>query len=208
MSILLQHNLAFNVLPPAPAPTCILSPYPPHSGPSFNVLTIQGALLANVLTSTGSWPDVLQNGTRTPWTVRACWFCGIVFALASVLTAASQSIRLHRMSCRVDANASIRGLLSRQRPGPKGEVLPRQAQVLIWQMSVLYLIFAALLMLCGMFVLLWAAVGGEQWWDGQAQLAVTFTIVAAIVMVLFMWEQFTLFSWDGPEEGEENRISI
>src|SRR5687768_14001491 len=51
----------------------------------------QGALLAGCLSSTSSWPDVLNNGREKPWTVRALWLSGLVFALFSVLIAGLQS---------------------------------------------------------------------------------------------------------------------
>ena len=167
---------------------------------SVQLMLAQGGLLSSVLTSTNSWPNVLQTGQRTPWGVRACWFCGLIFALASVLTAASQSIRLHRISCRKDSNASIRALLSSKTRGKNGETLPRQSHVFIWQMSVIYLMCSIFIMIGGLFVLLWTAVGGDQWWDGQAKLAIAFSGVTFIVSCVFFWEQFTLFSWDGAND--------
>jgi len=164
--------------------------------------------LADVLTSTNSWPDVLQSGRRTPWVVRACWFCGIIFSLASVLTAASQSIRLHRMSCRPDANSSIRGLLGAKARNLDGYKIPRKAQVLIWQMGVLYLMFSVLFMIIGMLLLVWAAAWGENWWNGQAQLAITFSVVAGLVAGLFVWEQLNLFAWDGKSEEANGGVRL
>lgn len=69
-----------------------------HKLEELNFIGIVGALLAGCLTSTGSWPTILPNGRSSPWTVQACWYTGIVFALFSVLTAAQQSVRLHRLS--------------------------------------------------------------------------------------------------------------
>lgn len=157
----------------------------------------QGGLLANVMTSTNSWPNVFEPGNSKPWPVRACWFSGLIFALAAVLTAASQSIRLHRLSCRTDAHAAIRSLLTSQHRGRNGEVLPRQSLVFVWQTSVMYLMVSVFILILGLFVMLWAAAGGEDWWNGQAQLAIAFTVVTTVVIVLFVWEQLTLFSWDG-----------
>lgn len=53
------------------------------------------------------------------------------------------------------------------------------------------------ILIAGLFFMLWLAAGGKDWWDGQAQLAITFTVVTGSVIVLFAWEQLTLFSWDG-----------
>lgn len=104
------------------------------------------------------------------------------------------------MSCRSDANASIRALLSRERRGRGGEVLPRRSHVYLWQTGVLYLMCSVFIMILGIFVLVWSAAGGQNWWNGQAQLAITFSIVACAVVAMFAWEQFTLFSWDGHKE--------
>lgn len=149
------------------------------------------------MTSTNSWPNVFQDGNSKPWPVRACWFSGLIFALAAVLTAASQSIRLHRLSCRTDANEAIRGLLASKARGRNGELLPRHSHVYLWQSSVMYLMVSVFILIAGLFCMLWAAAGGANWWNGQAQLAITFTVVSAVVIVMFVWEQFTLFSWDG-----------
>ena len=149
------------------------------------------------MTSTNSWPNVFEEGNSKPWPVRACWFSGLIFALAAVLTAASQSIRLHRLSCRTDANDAIRALLSSKVRGRNGETLPRQSHIYLWQTSVMYLMISVFILIAGLFFMLWAAAGGRDWWDGQAQLAITFTVVACVVIVMFVWEQITLFSWDG-----------
>ncbi|KAK1818006.1 hypothetical protein LTR12_007641 [Friedmanniomyces endolithicus] len=55
-----------------------------------------------------SWPTILSSGVESPWIVRTCWYCGIVFSLFAVLTAAQQSIRLHRMATHRDAWRNIR----------------------------------------------------------------------------------------------------
>jgi hypothetical protein len=51
----------------------------------------QSALLAGVLTSTGSWPNILPNGEESPWSVRTSWYCGIILSLFSILSAADQT---------------------------------------------------------------------------------------------------------------------
>ncbi|KAK3722479.1 hypothetical protein LTR37_002471 [Vermiconidia calcicola] len=163
----------------------------------LNFMGIVGGLLAAVLTSTNSWPNVLSDGTTQSWQVRACWFSGLACALACVLTAASQSIRLHRISSLPNGNACIRALLSSRAKGRQGEVLPRRTHVFLWQMSVLYLMCIVFIMVAGMFVLLWSAVGGKDWWDGQVQLAITFTCVVFVIACVFACEQYTLFAWNG-----------
>jgi len=139
--------------------------------------------------------------------VRACWFCGIILSLGSVLVAAQQTIRLHRLSCHQLANTNIRRLLRQKRPCPKtGSVLPRKAHVYIWQMSVLFLALSVVAMMDGIFILLWSGTGplfplGE-WWTNEAKLAVTFTIVTIAVAVMFVFGQVTMYSWQGHDDSD------
>jgi hypothetical protein len=114
------------------------------------------------------------------------------------------------MSCRPDANASIRDLLvSRRSDKSSGQRHPATAQVWLWQMGVVYLMCSVAFMVAGMLMLVWAAAGGEDWWNGQAQLAITFTVVAALVGGLFCWEQANLFSWGGGKEEEgDGRVRL
>ncbi|KAF2667535.1 hypothetical protein BT63DRAFT_426397 [Microthyrium microscopicum] len=183
-----------------------------HKLQELNFIGIVGALIAGVLTSTGSWPTVLKNGTTQPWTVRACWYCGTILALSSVLIAAQQSIRLHRLSCHKRSNTSIRRLLRRRKPCNKtGCILPRKLQVWAWQLSVLLLGISVLAMISGMFILIWSGTGSifpsedVEWWNGEAKLAVSFTIVFAFIFVLFMVEQVTLYTWKGEDDSDPDR---
>ncbi|TKW54523.1 hypothetical protein CTA1_5431 [Colletotrichum tanaceti] len=121
----------------------------------------QAALLANVLTSTGSWPNLLPPDTTTPWPVRTSWFCGIAFALASVLTAADQTIRLHRMAGHRDGLVLIRqSLRARDRVliGAEWKYRPRRMQVYAWQLGVLFLAGSVVFMMAGLIFLIWSAV--------------------------------------------------
>ncbi|KAI9733647.1 MAG: hypothetical protein M1834_003249 [Cirrosporium novae-zelandiae] len=163
----------------------------------LNFVGIVGALLAGVLTSTGSWPNILPDGSPTPWTVRSCWYCGIILALLSVVTAAQQSIRLHRLSGHRDAEEKIRSLLSKKYTGADGQILPRIAQIYAWQLAVLFLTASVLAMFVGMFILIWSSTGrsppGEPWWDQEAKMAVSFTVVATFTFGLFLAQQVTMF---------------
>ncbi|KAK5169920.1 uncharacterized protein LTR77_005898 [Saxophila tyrrhenica] len=161
----------------------------------LNFIGIVGGLMATVMTATGDWPQVFRTEENTkPWAVRACWFCGLTLALASVLTSASQSIRLHRLSCRTDANAAIRALLSSTKRGKNGEILPRPTHIYLWQMGAVYLMISVMILIAGIFVLLWTAAQGED--EGQGKLAIAFTAVTCTVGGIFVYEQYTLFTWD------------
>ncbi|KAK1715243.1 hypothetical protein BDP67DRAFT_543249 [Colletotrichum lupini] len=160
----------------------------------------QSALLANVLTSTGSWPNLLPPETTTPWPVRTCWFCGIAFALASVLTAADQTIRLHRMAGHRDGLVLIRQSLRTQDRvliGTEWKYRPRKMQVYAWQLSVLFLAGAVLCMISGMIFLVWSAVaediGRGKGFDDNGKVAVIFTSFALITAIIFALGQTTLY---------------
>ncbi|KAK2052597.1 hypothetical protein LY76DRAFT_598480 [Colletotrichum caudatum] len=166
----------------------------------LNFVGVVAALLANVLTSTGSWPNLLQPGTTTPWVVRTCWFCGIAFALASVLTAADQTIRLHRMAGHRDGLILIRKSLrtkDRVLVGTEWKYRPRQMQVYAWQLGVLLLSGSVACMMSGMVFLVWSAVvedivRGVGFGD-NGKVAVVFTVVALATAVIFIVGQATIY---------------
>ncbi|KAI1843827.1 hypothetical protein JX265_001121 [Neoarthrinium moseri] len=169
-----------------------------HKLQELNFIGIVGALLAGVLTSTGSWPTVLANGNRQPWAVRAFWFSGVIFALFSVLIAAQQTLRLHRLSGHRDGLVYIRSCMS-GRVDHNGQVKPRRAQVYAWQASIVLLTAAVLCMVIGITILVWISTNWgpyknprEQWWDENAKLAVTFTVVLIVTVTIFLVAQASL----------------
>jgi len=90
-------------------------------------------------------------------------------------------------------------------------MLPRKAQVYAWQMSVLFLTFSVLAMITGMFILIWSSTGGipdEPWWNSNSKLAVSFTIVFCVITILFVFEQITLYSWDGKDDADDDRQAM
>jgi hypothetical protein len=133
----------------------------------------QSPLTAVCLVSTGSWPEI----TAKPWFIRAIWYCGIVFALFSVLTAAQQSLRLHRLSAHRDGLHYIRLCLVRDRKRLDSEegqlkLVPRPFQVWSWQSSMMFLIMAVSCLLVGMLVLVWVSfweVMREVAWNDEAK---------------------------------------
>ncbi|OLN93942.1 hypothetical protein CCHL11_03386 [Colletotrichum chlorophyti] len=175
----------------------------------LNFIGVVSALLANVLTSTGSWPNLLPPDTTTPWPVRTCWFCGIAFALCSVLTAADQTIRLHRMAGHKDGLVLIRqSLRSKDRilVDNKWKYRPRRMQVYAWQLGVLFLMASVLCMISGMMLLVWSAViedvGSGKGFHDNGRVAVIFTAVALVAATVFGLGQATLYQ-SVPKEGGE-----
>lgn len=79
----------------------------------------------------------------------------------------------------------------------------------MWQMSVMFLTLSVMAMMGGLFILLWSATGSvvdpQGWWTDETKLAMTFTIVFSVVGVLFVYEQFTLYSWRGHDDSDPHR---
>ncbi|KAK3075859.1 hypothetical protein LTR53_000432 [Teratosphaeriaceae sp. CCFEE 6253] len=170
-----------------------------HKLEELNFVGVVGALLTGCLTSTGSWPTILSNGSETPWVVRTCWYCGIVFSLFAVLTAAQQSIRLHRLSAHRDALRNIRRFMGTRWRDAEGvmRVKPRRFQVFGWQASIMFLTLSVLTMVLGMCLLVWTAtIRGPlktgSWWDDSAKLAVTWSSITVATLILFLFAQVSL----------------
>ena len=155
-----------------------------HKLQELNFIGVVGALLAGCLTSTGSWPSILPNGTNSPWTVHACWYTGIVFALFAVLTAAQQSIRLHRLSAHRDGLMNIRHFMGSRVRNAEGEIeiRPRRFQVFGWQASIMFLTLSVLAMILGMCLTVWCGTvfgplklkDRSGWWDDNAKVSSAF----------------------------------
>ena len=106
----------------------------------------------------------MTNDGNTPWAARTCWYCGILLSLCSILSAADQTVRLHRLVSHRDSWKNIRTLLSkasRSRPRKSqrtGRLQPYTAQVYTWQLSVMFLTTGTIFLIVGMFLHVWAAI--------------------------------------------------
>ncbi|RMZ72671.1 myosin-cross-reactive antigen family [Pyrenophora seminiperda CCB06] len=167
----------------------------------LNFVGVVAALLAGVLTSTGSWPNILPNGQKSPWSVRTSWYCGIILSLFSILTAADQTVRLHRLSAHRDGLENIRKLLSktngeRSHSSKTGRRRPSLLQIFTWQMPVMFLTSATLCMIVGMFLHVWSATSHldrPSLWDDNTKVAVTYSVVAVAAITIFFVGQVSLF---------------
>ncbi|KAF1936236.1 hypothetical protein EJ02DRAFT_459688, partial [Clathrospora elynae] len=157
-----------------------------HKLSELSFVGVVAALLAGVLTSTGSWPSILPNGEQSPWTVRTSWYCGIILALFSILTAADQTVRLHRLSSHRDGLDKIRTILSktngeRSYSSKTGRRTPSLLQICTWQMPVMFLTSATICMIVGMFLHVWSAtthLDHPSVWEDNTKVAVTYTVVS------------------------------
>ncbi|KAJ4304825.1 hypothetical protein N0V90_000353 [Kalmusia sp. IMI 367209] len=167
-----------------------------HKLNELSFIGVVSPLVAVCLVSTGSWPEISSK----PWYIRAIWYCGIIFALFSVLTAAQQSLRLHRLSAHRDGLHLIRLCLVRDRKRLDSEegqlkLVPKPFQVWSWQSSMMFLIMSVACLLVGMLVLVWSAVAKETenvTYDENLKLAISFTVVLAISVLYFFATQVSM----------------
>ncbi|KAI0143039.1 hypothetical protein GGR57DRAFT_508376 [Xylariaceae sp. FL1272] len=168
-----------------------------HKLEELNFVGLVGGLLSGCLTSTGSWPDVLDNGREKPWVVKAFWHSGIIFAVFAVLIAMMQGLRLHRLSAHRDGLELIRKSMAKGGDtntfDHNNEVRPKTSLVYAWQASFSFLVAAVFCLIAGMMVLVWVSASpgpeksADHFWDDSALLALVFTIVVVLAsLVLFM----------------------
>jgi len=165
-----------------------------HKLKELNFVGIVAALLTGCLTSTGSWPNLL-TGQSQPWQIRTCWYIGIMFGLASILSAADQTIWLHRTAAHRDAHSHLRLLLKGKARRTDGYVIPQRRRMFTWQLPVMFLTCCAVTMIIGIWVLVWTAAAntiGEFGWGNNAKSAVTFTTITAFVFSIFLMGRRTL----------------
>jgi hypothetical protein len=109
----------------------------------------------------------------SPWPVRTSWYCGIILSLLSIISAADQTVRLHRLSSHRDGLANIRKLLAKgSRYSRTGRRAPSLIQIMTWQTPVMFLITATICMVVGMFLLVWSATAQKVspgLWDDQTK---------------------------------------
>jgi len=126
-----------------------------------NLLTFEATILMVVSTSTGSWPDILSNDRQSPWWVRTCWYCSMILALCSILSAADQTVRLHRIASHRDGWKNLRSLLAktsdkRGRINNTGRMQPYALQIYTWQLSAMFLVTSTITLIAGMFLHVWS----------------------------------------------------
>ncbi|CZT23237.1 uncharacterized protein RCC_08948 [Ramularia collo-cygni] len=167
-----------------------------HKLEELNFVGIVGALLASCLTSTGDWPNVLGNGRTQPWTVKTCWFAGILFALFTVLIVAQQSMSLHRLCAHRDGLQRFRDCMTHPNLDKDGAYRPRRLRVQVWQIGPLFLAASVFCMIGGMGIMLWVGTrvgpyksSTEPWWDSNAKMATTWTIMLAVAISGFLVSQ-------------------
>ena len=118
-------------------------------------------LLAGVISSAFSW----YNVTESPWSTRALWYCGLVFALAALTTAGVHSAGLHRLACHPDWRDKLQEILGTPINGNLSRWRPRPLQPVMWQTPSFMLKLSMTCFLIGLVILLWDAAGraGVKW---------------------------------------------
>jgi hypothetical protein len=113
--------------------------------------------------------------------VRTSWYCGIILSLFSILSAADQTVRLHRLSSHRDGLDNIRHLLAKRngergRSAKSGRQKPSLLQIMTWQMPVMFLTTATVCMIVGMFLHVWSAsthLHRPMMWDDHTKVRTT-----------------------------------
>lgn len=137
---------------------------------------------------------MLGNGRQQPWTTKTFWYAGIVCALFSVLTAAQQSMRLHRLCAHRDGLQRIRNCMMHPEVDKDGFYRPRRWRVYTWQISPMLLALSVLCMITGMGVMIWVGAGlgplkkeYEEWWDSNAKVG-PFALHAGSILTPRRWQ--------------------
>jgi hypothetical protein len=122
------------------------------------LLTYQkGVLVAGVISSAFSW----YNITSSPWSTRAIWYCGLLFALAAITTAGVHSAGLHRLGCHPEWHAKLQQTLGVSVDAPmfsgEGGWRPRMLQPVLWQTPGFLLKLSITCFLVGLLILIWDA---------------------------------------------------
>jgi len=165
-----------------------------HKLKELNFVGIVAALLTGCLTSTGSWPTILP-GQAQPWQIRTCWYVGTMFGLASIFSAADQTIWLHRIAAHNAGLPHLRLLLKGDARRKDGFVIPKRRRMFTWQLPVMFLTCCAVTMIIGIWVLVWTAAANTisgSGWGGNANSAVTFSTITALIFTVFFMGQRTL----------------
>jgi len=115
--------------------------------------------------------------------------------LASLLSAADQTIWLHRIAAHRNGLPHLRLLLKGRARRTDGIVIPKRRRMFTWQLPVMFLTCCAVTMIVGIWILVWTAAAEtirEFGWGDNAKSAVTFSTVNVFVFVLFFMGQRTL----------------
>lgn len=119
--------------------------------------TRKGVLVAGVISSAFSW----YNITSSPWSTRAIWYCGLLFAMAAITTAGVHSAGLHRLGCHPEWHSKLQKTLGVPTDSPmipgQGGWRPRMLQPVMWQTPGFLLKLSITCFLVGLLILIWDA---------------------------------------------------
>ncbi|RMX84719.1 hypothetical protein D0869_04365 [Hortaea werneckii] len=163
-----------------------------HKLEELNFIGVVGALLAGCLTK---WPefsldcaDLLVHWHRLR--PLCCPYCCSAIHPAPRLSAHKDSLKniRHYMGCKVRDSEGV------------SRIKPRRFQVYGWQASIMFLTLSVAALIIGMCILIWSSTqfgpykrkGESSWWDSNAKLAVTWTILTLVTIVAFLVAQVSL----------------
>lgn len=156
-------------------------------------INLIGALVAGVITSAFSWPSI----TQSPWSTRAFWYSGLLFAMAAVTTGGVHSAGLRRLGCHPEWQEKLRETLGTvvDGHGHRYHWKPRPLQPLIWQTPNFMLKLSITCFLVGLVFFVWdiAIQAGVNWMNDDVKIAIFFTIAVTLCLMLYAMSVFGLF---------------
>ncbi|KAE9375873.1 hypothetical protein N431DRAFT_556199 [Stipitochalara longipes BDJ] len=154
-------------------------------------INLIAALVAGVISSAFSW----YNITESPWSTKALWYCGLLFAMAAITTGGVHSAGLHRLSCHPLWHEKLREALGTPINGDSSRWRPRTLQPIIWQTPNTMLKLSITCFLVGLVILIWdiAENTGVSWMNNDMKVAILFTIAATISFLLYVISVFGFF---------------
>jgi hypothetical protein len=102
-----------------------------------------------------------------------------MFGLASILSAADQTIWLHRIAAHRTGMPYLRLLLKGDARRTAGSVVPKRRRMFTWQLPVMFLMCCTVTMIIGIWVLVWTAAAkavGELVWDDDMKVRELFRV--------------------------------
>ena len=120
-----------------------------------------------MISSAFSW----YNVTTSPWSTKALWYSGLLFAMASITAAGVHSAGLHRLGVHPSWQTKLRETLGTPVRNNPTEWRPRALQPLMWQTPNFLLKLSIVCFIVGLVILIWdtARLGGVGWGNDDAK---------------------------------------
>jgi hypothetical protein len=135
-----------------------------------------------VISSAFSW----YNTTTSPWSTKALWYSGLLFAMASITAAGVHSAGLHRLGVHPSWQTKLRETLGTPVRNNPTEWRPRALQPLMWQTPNFLLKLSIVCFIVGLVILIWdtARLDGVRWGNNDAKVNFEFDRGIGIIVLM------------------------